>query len=275
MPLTLKLVGSITDPSIPHEIFLNYNEKYNAQFVKELLCDNGISEIDYYNDEFKIIIDSHHLDKRGTKDYNPEFQRQGTIFLFSSNKDIKESLMNFFKNNTSRKDDDSSKKYDDSSKKDDGETFLSSDIPTVNFERPDLTMPIEQAVDITITKPIIDFVEEKDEPLVITNEIIESMNKKIIEKFNNKDFKDLIRIYFDNPSIFKDFIGYIINGDIINVGFEEQEKDYSNEINTLKELGIKCEDSKIKSTLQSVNGHLNLALRKLLYENSSNIQDLI
>lgn len=118
--------------------------------------------------------------------------------------------------------------------------------------------------DEEITKSIVDKIEEEIPEL--SQDIINSNNTKTLELFENPNFKHLVKIYFNEPNIFKTFLQFISHGDITNmtIPISNQEKDYSVEIEHIKSLGITESDEVILHFLKKYNGHINLSLRAFL-----------
>jgi hypothetical protein len=118
-----------------------------------------------------------------------------------------------------------------------------------------------------LTTKLISIFDENKTKEIMTDEIINNMNKKSIELFNDKDFKSLVKIYYNKPDIFKSFFNYMSHGDIIQIKEKEKETthaSYLEEITILKSLGIIETDETIYNTLKHFDGHLNLTLRALL-----------
>jgi hypothetical protein len=118
--------------------------------------------------------------------------------------------------------------------------------------------------DEELTKSIVDKIEEKIPEL--SQDIIDSNNTKTLELFENPNFKHLVKIYFNEPDIFKTFLQFISHGDITNMTIPiiNEEKDYSVEIKHIKSLGITESDEVILHFLKKYNGHINLSLRAFL-----------
>ena len=68
----------------------------------------------------------------------------------------------------------------------------------------------------------------------------------------------------------KEFFSYIVSGDITKLTVNKTENNYEKEIEILQSLGITDSSENIQKCLESVNGHLNLALRLLLCKCSLN-----
>lgn len=159
------------------------------------------------------------------------------IFVFTSVKEIKDKLIKIFSDNC-------------------------INIINIKEEVPELV-----EADSELTKSID--VEEKDIIHELDDKIVNAINLKTIELFKHDDFKHLVRIYYSNQDIMKDFFSYIVNGDIVRLNIiKSVEKDYNEEIIILQSLGITEDTEIIRKCLDSVNGHLNLALRLLLCKRS-------
>jgi hypothetical protein len=107
-------------------------------------------------------------------------------------------------------------------------------------------------------------IEEKIPEL--SQDIINSNNIKTLQLFENPNFKQLVKIYFNEPEIFKTFLKFISHGDITNMMNPtiNEEKDYSVELEYIKSLGITENDKVILQFLKKYNGHINLSLRAFL-----------
>ena len=106
----------------------------------------------------------------------------------------------------------------------------------------------------------------------INDKIIEESNEETLKLFNEKDFIDLLRIYKFNPEMFKRFSSYISSGDVVfsEDRFSVTEKtDFNSSVIEIKNLGIDLDDTVILEALKKFNGHLNLTLRFLLYQQAN------
>lgn len=114
------------------------------------------------------------------------------------------------------------------------------------------------------SKHNIDKIEEKIPEL--SQDIINSNNIKTVQLFENPNFKQLVKIYFNEPELFKTFLKFISHGDITNMNIPtiDEEKDYSVELEYIKSLGITENDKVILQFLKKYNGHINLSLRAFL-----------
>lgn len=126
----------------------------------------------------------------------------------------------------------------------------------------------EKKINPNLSKPI-----PLDE-IKIDENIIDDSNNETIKLFHDNDFLNLLRIYEDNPDMFKRFSSYVSSGDII---LNDERFAVKSEINLeallieVKKLGINLEDEIITNALQKFNGHLNLTLRYLLHQKASNL----
>ena len=103
----------------------------------------------------------------------------------------------------------------------------------------------------------------------INDKIIHESNQETLKLFKEKDFIELLRIYKFNPQMFKTFSSYISSGDVVfsDERFSITEKaNYDSLLIEIKNLGVDLDDSIIMSALNKFNGHLNLTLRFLLYQ---------
>ena len=121
----------------------------------------------------------------------------------------------------------------------------------------------DNLIDI-FSKNNIDKIEEKIPEL--SQDIINSNNIKTVQLFENPNFKQLVKIYFNEPELFKTFLKFISHGDITNMNIPtiDEEKDYSVELEYIKSLGITENDKVILQFLKKYNGHINLSLRAFL-----------
>lgn len=103
------------------------------------------------------------------------------------------------------------------------------------------------------------------EEIKFNEEIIEKSNNKTIELFKNDNFKTLLKIFNDEPDIFKTFASYITHGDVQLDYFDDiQETNYDNELEAIKSLEVNIDDELIIEALKRFKGHINLSLRYLL-----------
>jgi hypothetical protein len=109
-----------------------------------------------------------------------------------------------------------------------------------------------------------------NKPTDFTKDIINIINDKTLQLFEDDDFKKLLYIYINKPELFNMFSKYIQNGNIINQEIfnnidDEDEEYYNNLTNIIIQLGLNISQDIILDTLIKCKGHLNLTLRTLLY----------
>ena len=133
---------------------------------------------------------------------------------------------------------------------------------SVNHSKSDKSKTI---VDPTIAKPLA------EEMIKITPEIIEESNKMTVELFKNKNFKTLMKIYYEDPTIYKTFASYVVSGDMIEDPFSESSEDnFDDELEQIVSMGVPVSEDIIRTNLKKFNGHINLTLRFLLTKECSN-----
>jgi len=121
----------------------------------------------------------------------------------------------------------------------------------------------KQVFDPSINQPLA------EDLIKITPEIIEESNKMTVELFENKNFQTLMRIFYEDPNVFKTFASYVVSGDMIENPFSNTiEGEFDEELKQIVSLGIPISENKIRIALKKFNGHINLTLRYLLTVNS-------
>lgn len=230
MPVLFKLVG----------IQINDGIKTDMKFFKleESKESFNLDDVEKFfielglepNHEIKYITESQTMIK--DKDYKIKKDSEKIVYVFTLNSDIKSVLIEIFKKNG-----------------------IESE------KKPNK----EKTVDPSLSKPI------PFEEIKITEEIINNSNEETIKLFQEEDFKSLLTIFIKNPGMFRRFSSYITSGDVV-VDSEKfsssKEEDYSKQLEDIKELNIKVSEEDITNALNKFNGHLNLTLRYLLYQNS-------
>lgn len=153
------------------------------------------------------------------------------------------------------------------------------------YVRFELTRKVFLSVDtqpITILHNSPVKIQLPDTPDVIdtlTSDKICSLNKSIIQLFQDPDFRELLRICVTKPHMLNQMASYLTHGDMISDEVEiETDIDnlnkYTNEYNELVNLlkmldsynDIHTEEILLKSILYHFNGHLNLSLRFIVYK---------
>ena len=109
-----------------------------------------------------------------------------------------------------------------------------------------------------------------DESGIMTDDIIDNANNETLKLFQNSNFKKLLNIYKEEPELFEQLYKYTCTGDIINIDFsqynDQNTKDYSDQLNHIKNLNLNIPDDIINDKLKKYGGHLNLTLRSILCE---------
>jgi len=160
-----------------------------------------------------------------------------TMYVFTSIQEIKMKLLKFFKNNNEEELDEDEDEDEDEKPEDPSKTNILKNIDVIEEK-----------------KPILD------------DETVLKINKKTIELFNKPNFKILLNIWLNEPSIFSDFFPYINKGDIVNINVPEESKDkmFENEIKYLNEIGINKSPEIMRDILRKYNGVLNFTIREIL-----------
>jgi hypothetical protein len=231
MPVLFRLVGSVNSRVL--EIRKNMFGEFNLGHFHSIFKSYGLEDEEL--DEIKFVMQSETL-KDKQKIIKIDMENTLNIFVFSINPYIKEKLSKIF-----------------------FENCCPGEEPEKKFV--DLKKPEPE-----LQKKI--YVEEKEIIPELDEESVSNINKEILKLFESDDFKSLIKIYYTNQDIMKTFFNYINSGDIIKFSVPEgaKTKTFEKEIQTLKSLGINENDDEIRKCLITCNGHLNLALRKLLVQ---------
>jgi hypothetical protein len=115
------------------------------------------------------------------------------------------------------------------------------------------------------------FLPKKEEPEIMTDEIINTMNTNIVTLFSDKDFVDLLRIILNKPNLLNIASSYIQHGDVVEVKTSDisnftYTSEYDIVIDILTKLKVNIEgiEDEVKILLCHFQGHINLTLRSLL-----------
>ena len=83
-----------------------------------------------------------------------------------------------------------------------------------------------------------------------------------------------MRIYSENPDIFKRFASYVSSGDVVLTGDRfnvPEDINVDSQLEEIKKLGVDLADEIIIDALKKFKGHLNLTLRFLLYNKTATV----
>jgi len=115
------------------------------------------------------------------------------------------------------------------------------------------------------------FLPKKDEPEVMTDEIINNMNTNIVTLFSDKDFVDLLRIILNKPHLLNIASSYIQHGNVVEVKTSDIHNfTYTSQYDTIMDILTKLKvhiegiEDEVKILLCHFKGHINLTLRSLL-----------
>jgi len=87
-----------------------------------------------------------------------------------------------------------------------------------------------------------------------------------LEIFKDPDFISLIKIYKNKPEVFKDFYKYISTTYLVKIEINEN-INYASNLETIKNMNLNFTDEDIINSLKITNNHINLALRHLITTN--------
>ena len=236
MSIIYKLVGvpvnSDTKTELKHKDWDESKKEINLSDVQNYFQSMGCSGS---CDVLKFITDSETMKTEKSYQLNKDNR---FIFVFTMDKEVKSKLVNIFDEH--------------------GYVAEKKEIQTVTRQT--------QKVDETLSKPI-----PLDE-IKISETVIQEPNNETIKLFQEEDFCSLLRIYSENPDIFKRFASYVSSGDVV---LTEDRFNVPGDINVdsqleeIKKLGIDLSDEIIIDALKKFKGHLNLTLRFLLYNKTA------
>lgn len=237
MPITYKLVGIEMGSGIKNEMnhqgwddeVTNIDINIVKSFFIKLGCPEDLSELKFITDSETMNIDKMYpISKDSTR----------VIFVFTMNLELKNKLKEIFNQH--------------------GFHIQKQE----SCVKPVQTQPESQVqkMDEELLKPI------PEDQIKIDDETIMKSNEETVKLFNEVNFKTLLKIYVEDPNMFKRFASYISSGDVMISALMETDdsKDYSNELEEIKNLNIGVKEDIIKTALIKFNGHINLTLRYLL-----------
>jgi hypothetical protein len=91
--------------------------------------------------------------------------------------------------------------------------------------------------------------------------------KQNLDLLKDNDFITLLRIYKTRGDLFNDFYKYINSSQIIKFNKLENNIDYNENLNLIKELNLDFKENDIIEALKKTGNHVNLSIRYLLYNN--------
>jgi hypothetical protein len=249
MPVIFKLVGGINSKVL--EIRRDMVGVLRLSNITAIFEIYGLSSDELENVRF---VAHNETIKTNDKVFNVSSDDNFVVFVFSAVKEVKEKLIIIFSQNATNKDDESV-------------PVLTQTRPLIGTIQDSTTLnkftKVDEKPDEEMTHPI-DAEENNIEP-VLDDAIVAEINIQSAKLFENEDFKHLVRIYYTNQDVMKKFFSFINNGDIVKIEIpQDSSKQYEEEIQILKSLGITETNEQIKQCLIAFNGHLNLTLRALL-----------
>lgn len=242
MPIVIKLVGYAPDKKF-YEISDDFTGVFSIEIIHQLLLSweftpDNISKI-------KFIMESEQL-----KSYEQRFEVLPTdvkiIFVFTRDHEVRSKLVTVF--------------------------MQKGQMIQMPEKEEDQEQDSDNKVDPEICQPI-PIQEEPTQKL--TPKIINEINLKAINLFQDSDFKKLIGIYINRPELFNTILQYIQHGNIvkelkvrtsINQLSDEQKEHYEALLEKVRCLDLQVSDDLIMSKLIKYSGHLNLVIREILYD---------
>jgi len=237
MPVTYKLVGIDVSSGIKNEMnhqgLDDESDGIDVNIVKsffiKLGCPEDLCELKFITESETMILDKlYPLSKESTR----------VIFVFTMNIELKNKLKEIFN------------QY--------GFYVQKIDANVQSVQEQHVT-PV-QKIDESLLKPI------PEDQIKIDDDTIVKSNEETVKLFNENNFKTLLKIYIEDPSMFKRFASYISSGNVMTSSLMETDEsnDYSKELEEIKNLNIDVKEDIIKVALIKFNGHINLTLRYLL-----------
>ena len=113
-----------------------------------------------------------------------------------------------------------------------------------------------------------------EEDHILSKSDINEINKDIFKVIEDNDFKFLLNIYRNKPELFDILYKYVNTGDIVekvNLKAENINDDFefNEELKLIKALEMNIDDNYISNVLNHFNGHVNLTLRYIIYNDLS------
>ena len=238
MPIIFKLVGIRIESSMKNEMYFeNFNEP-EISFEDIKKFFLSLGFTEKYIEGTKFIIDSETI--HIDKSYKIESNEQKIIYVFTMETPIKQELIKIFS------------KFG---------FFQEKEIIVVDAE----------VIDENISKPI------PEDEIQFDDSIIEESNLETIKLFKNENFNKLLKIFIEEPELFKTFSSYIISGDVNMSAFNNEdeshyfvnrESTYEDQVNEIMNLNLDLEKEHVEKVIKKFKGHINLSLRYLLCQNA-------
>jgi hypothetical protein len=245
MKLIIRLVGyseAIDDEKYFYQI--NYDEcVFNFDILKTKLSNLDIISNEEL-DNCTVTCNSKNLKKETIIDDTNTIYR---LFIFSGNLEIKNKLIEIFKNNGEKSLMNQQIITDDNLSS--GDDNISSRDDNLSLGDLDDNEPDKSSKEST---------ESEDNQNYDFSDI-----ELKLEIFKDPDFRNLIKIYKNKPEIFKDFYKYISTSYLVKLEVNE-DIDYSSNLDTIKNMNLNFTDEDIIDSLKITNNHINLALRHLI-----------
>ena len=245
MKLIIRLVGyseAIDDEKYFYQI--NYDEcVFNFDILTTKFSNLNIISNEEI-DNCTVTCNSKNLKKETIIDDTNTIYR---LFIFSGNLEIKNKLIEIFKNNGEKSLMNQQIVTDDNLSS--GDDNLSSGDDNLSLGDLDDNEPDKSSKDSA---------ESEDSQNYDFSDI-----ELKLEIFKDPDFRNLIKIYKNKPEIFKDFYKYISTSYLVKLEVNE-DIDYSSNLDTIKNMNLNFTDEDIIDSLKITNNHINLALRHLI-----------
>ena len=251
MPIVFKLVGNVNSKVL--EIKRDVTGVVRLSNIVSMFEIYGLTSDDFQ--QIRFVANSETL-KDNDKFFSVGSDDNLVVFVFSAHKETREKLAVVFLKNATNIQDKSPEL---------GPLVATRPlIGTVQDQNVLNRFTKEESVDEELQKPVVD--KEVETTPELSEEVINEMNKRTAKLFADKDFCNLVKIYYSKPEIIKTFLGFVSHGDIVNINIPkmEEQKDYSESIILLQSLGISESTEELQNALEAFNGHLNLTLRALL-----------
>lgn len=235
MVLVFKLIGCTINNNT-YEIRNNFMGNLNIDTIHRFFNTLNISSNEL--EHIKFIINSENI-KDPNKNYTISRNEEHLVLIFTQDHNIKSKLADIF----------------------------------VKYGNIANTVNEKIETDNEIMQPITE--EKKDIIPVLTDEIINNMNKKSIKLFSDPDFNFLIKMYINRPELFNQLAQYVQNGDLIETSFgdeielnDEQLEQYKYIYDEIVKLNLPVLEDVLKDKIKKYKGHINLIVRSILCENA-------